>query len=316
MNKERYKSIDRKIRETEEQISLIKASFSTDSLDYMVLSGQLNDRLKNLKSQKQILENSYLKESVKLIISGENIKKGKISSRILVAVLNGFQSVADSIANSLINEPTSSGKIPANILHQTDLELVNIFEGSFGVELESNIEENLMVDNAVITETLDKLFGLLSSADDNDKVFDEISELGSRTLNHYKTWLKDISEYGVEIQVERKNQYAENYCWRMKRDMLPSLLNSLENLKEEYTEEVYVEGKLTGLNLRKEKFEFINNKEEVISGRVKYEIIENNKHLLGEKVKLNLIKNITRNLSTGREKITWFLKDIVTEEQI
>ncbi|MCD2347418.1 hypothetical protein [Clostridium guangxiense] len=314
MNSERYKSIDRKIKETEEQITLIAKAFSTDSLDYMILNEQLNKRLENLKYQKQILVDAYLKESVKLIISGENVKKGKISSRVLVAVLDGFQSIADSIANSLINEPTSSGKIPANVLKQTDLELVNIFEGSFGVELESNIEDNLMVDNAVITETLDKLFNLLSSADDNDKVFDEISELGSRTLNHYKTWLKDISEYGVEVQLERKNQYAENYSWKMKRDKLPSLLNSLDNLKDEFTEELEIVGKITGLNLRKETFEFICNTEEVISGRGKYEIIENNKHLLGETVKLKLIKNVTRNLSTGREKIIWFLKDIISEK--
>lgn len=313
MIKEIYKSIDKKIEQTEEQIIKVENSYDESSLDYVVLIDQLNDRLNVLKAQKETLKESYLKETVKLTISGENIKRGKISSRILVAVLDGFQSIADSIANSLINEPTSSGKIPANILHQTDLELVNIFEGSFGVELESNIEENLMIDNAVMTETLDKFFSLLSSADDADRVFDEISELGSRTLNHYRTWLKSISEYGVEVQVERKNQYAENYCWKMKKDMLPSLLNSLENLKEEFTEEIDIEGELTGLNLRKEKFEFMRSTGEVISGRVKCEVIENNKHLLGEVVKLKLIKNVTRNLSTGREKITWFLKDIVTE---
>lgn len=313
MIKERYKSIDRKIKETEEQILSIEQSFNEESLDYIILTDQLRNRLNNLKSQKKALEEAYLKESVKLVISGENVSKGKISTRVLVAVLDGFQAVADSIANSLINEPTSSGKIPSNILQQTDLELVNIFEGSFGVELEAKIEDSLIVDNAIITQTLDKFFKLLSSADDNDKVFDEISELGSRTLNHYKAWLKSISEYGIEVQVDRKNQYAENYSWKMKKDILPSLLNSLENLKEEFTEEVDIDGRLTGLNLRKETFEFISSTEEVISGRGKYEVIQNNKQLLGETIRLKLIKNVTRNLSTGREKITWFLKEIVIQ---
>ncbi|MCK9267664.1 MAG: hypothetical protein M0P14_03000 [Alkaliphilus sp.] len=54
-----------------------------------------------------------------------------------------------------------------HILKQTDLFLVNIFEGSFSIEPEANIEKDLMLDNAIITGTLDKFFDLLGSVDDS-----------------------------------------------------------------------------------------------------------------------------------------------------
>ena len=311
MSINQFTAIDKKIRSTEEELERIKNTLDPSSVEYHFLTSILNERLNELKKHKQELQDTIQSEKLTLVISGKGVEKGSISARVLAAVLNGLQSIADSIANALGNEPTEKGKIPSDILRQSDLIVVNTFPGSFGIELEGKIEYSNLFDDPLLTQTLSRLFGLLSSGTDADKIMESIADLGPRTLSHYKQWIKTMAEQEVSVHCEWKSRYAERYFWSIDTSTLPTLLETLDTIREEDSTEIELSGSLTGMNIRKETFEFMDDEGNIITGRSKNELLRNHRDLIGEKSRFKFIKTTTRNVSTGKEKISWFLFEVI-----
>lgn len=306
MSIERFSALDRKIKSTENELNRL-----SNSPDKDFLFDSLNYRLSELQAEKTKLTELESREKLTIIISGEGVGEGTVSVRVLASVLNGIQSLADSIANALGNEPTQHGKIPQDIVNRSELKFTKCYPGSFGVELEGTVEDCLFyTEEPLLTQTISKLFALLSTGDDSDKITDQIAELGTRTLNNYKQWLKFISEQNININCNWSSSFAGDYTWKVYSERLPTILNILNHIKEQTEEQLNVIGKITGLNIRKETFEIINEDGQVISGRSRYDMLIKNKLFMGQKASLTLIKTTVLNVTTGKEKVSWYLKDI------
>ena len=129
---ERY-ALDRKINETREAIA--EANKIEDESLRMVMASELEVRLSELLKESDALEVATSKETVALRIYGEKVQTGRVSSRILLAALSGFQSMVDSVANAMLHSPTARGKIPETIKDMTSFEVVGTFAGSCGINL-------------------------------------------------------------------------------------------------------------------------------------------------------------------------------------
>jgi hypothetical protein len=303
-------AIDRKIKATNEEINNIQSSLNHDSFEYFMLINELNNRLIDLNNEKEKIQQSFGREKLTLVLSGNGVGSGIISNRILSSILQGIQQITDSIANSIGNEPSLKGKIPNSILAQTDFKICNVFKGSFGIELEGDISEKLTEEESLLTQTLHKFYDLLNTSNDSVKITEEITCLGPRTLVHYKEWLKTINEFGVDVRCDWNSSNAESYKWSTDHIKLADVLNTLESIKEIVTEDVVMTGIVTGMNIRKETFEFTPTEGEVITGKSKFELLFLNRDLIGEKTIISLVKNTMHNNYTGQEKVTWFLTQI------
>ena len=306
MNSNIFNSIERKISETKNEINRLKDVYCADSIEYTLLIPEMEKRLKDLINEEEKLKIFEKTESLKLVIKGENIDTGQISIRVLTGVLQGLQSLTDSIANALYNIPSSVGKIPNNILVETNLKLTGIFSGSFGIEIKSDISTNNDYESPIMTSTLNKFFDLLNSSLDPDKVMEEMSLLGSRTLNNYKEWLNTILDNNIDISIVRTNTYAEDNKYDIFKSSIPQIIKSMDYLKEENSEEIIYTGRLTGLNIRTFTFEFAVN-DNLIKGKGSLDTIDKIKNNLGSIIQLHLLKTTTKNLSNGNERISWFL---------
>lgn len=299
-------AINRKIKETKMQIDSL--SNTTESITKQMLLGELSRRLNDLEAEKTNLENAFGREKITFIISGKNVGKGKISLRSLYSILEPFQQMADSIANAIGHQITLNGPVPGNIRHKVDFMVNKVFEGSFGIELEKEFEPSMYDDLSY--RTLDRFFKLITSAHDQNQLMAQFSELGKRTLNNYKIWLKTLKENELNVNCSWYTNKAEYHTWRVQAENVKSIIDVLDSIRQDDAETVELDGKLTGLNIRQETFE-ITTKEEIIKGKCPFELLVNISHLLDQDKRFILKKTIIKNLTTDYEKIFWQLNNVI-----
>ena len=141
---------------------MLKSRPALDFSLFMKTYTELQRRLFELQKQKKEMEDAFSKEAVSLRIYGESVEMGKVSSRVLLAALGGFQSMLDSVANAILHSPTSRGKIPEHIKDNiTGFEVVGTFAGSFGVRLERQVPQSGMASGDTdISRAMNEMFNI------------------------------------------------------------------------------------------------------------------------------------------------------------
>jgi hypothetical protein len=124
-----YNVLNKRIDETEKAIA--EAMQISDSVLREMTLSETRRHLQQLYTKRTQLEDALSREQVSLRIYGDNVKSGKVSTRILLATLDGFQKLTDSIANAILHTPTQNGKIPQSVLDLTNFQVTGIFSGSF-----------------------------------------------------------------------------------------------------------------------------------------------------------------------------------------
>ena len=194
-------AIERKIQDTEKELQNI-VDFSDDTMR-TIMTSELDYRLSELKKQKEAMLAAFSKETISIRIYGDKVETGKISSRVLLAALGGFQSMLDSVANAMLNSPTSRGKIPGHIKDITEFEVVGTFAGSFGVRLEREVlQSGMSSGDTDINRALDELFNVLETLDNSEQLLSVITPCGKRTVMHYRQWIDDMRDNDVNLEVD------------------------------------------------------------------------------------------------------------------
>lgn len=111
MSYETITSLKRKIKDTEVEIDLLKEESNKGSIIAEFNKLELERRLEKLRENLKYVYESQAKETVSIRMYGDSVEYGKISNRVLVSVLGGFQSVLDSIASVAEGAYNAKGKI-------------------------------------------------------------------------------------------------------------------------------------------------------------------------------------------------------------
>jgi hypothetical protein len=310
----------KKIRATEDELLRIIEKYGRDSLEYQALSGSLERRLNQLNEELASIQVQSIEirpdgvERLKLILRGEGIGKGTISARVLGPILQEIQHVADNIANAIENDPFAPGKIPYTILENSNLMVTGTFAGSFGVELVAEHGQLSLIDDPLITRTLQKFYDLLNTEIDADKIVDQVNDLGSRTFNHYKKLIMSLDDNRVGLDVDWLSEIHGVKKWSIPSYKVKLLRDVLEMIKEAENEDVTLRGFMTGGNIRRNNFELdvkdSNGIKYIIKGRTKNRLLSEQGIKFGEYVEANLIKTTRSIVSTGKDKVTYYLKDV------
>lgn len=98
-----------------------------------------------------------------------------------------------------------------------------------------------------------------------------------------------------------------------KADRIFTILNERLFFREE---EIFFEGRLTGVNVRTSSFELCFSEGIKITGRIIKDLVPKAVSTLDKRCKADLVKVITES-SAGKEKVTWVLNDVnFVEERI
>jgi hypothetical protein len=302
-----------KIRETEAAIDSSKRRYELLQLPPYVGEleiSSLQQRLQDLRRQMSEIEDVVNKEEIVVTLHPPGLPSGHIPVRTLSLVLGGLQSLTDSIANTIYNQPSRSGPIPQEILEKNSLILKEVKAGSFQAILDLNHESQLDFDEPEQTQIINELFGLFEASDDEEPLLETISNLGPRTLKYYADWTKSIKDLGTPVEINWRSAakgYSNVSFDPTKAEKIFTVLN---NKLETHELEVEVSGRLTGANVRTSTFEICLAEGTKITGRIAKDMVSTVASLLDKRCNAKLTKIITTYRSTGGEKISWTLNEI------
>lgn len=301
-------TIKKKIQETEKEIESL--SLFKENPFIGIQLEELQRRKSDLLLEKKRIEDACSKESLSLRVYGENIEEGRISNRILINVLSGFQEMLDDIANVDIGEKTERGKVQKKIRDICDLEICGMFAGSFGIKLEKKYEQvELTTDNLITNNILSDFFDIVENSSNEEKLIEIISPFGARTVRKYEKWLKEMQNESVNLELRWLDETSSYRKFDIESANIQGIVSALKSIRDVKTEKVVTIGKITGINVRKNSFEMQLNNKELIKGKGVYEVLIKARESLGEEVEVELTKNMTFSSACG-EKVTWMLNNI------
>ena len=312
MSMEAINSINRKINDTRAQIEFMTNACKEPSDIVRFSLEELNRRLEDLIEQRKEIYNAQAKETVKLRLYGESIESGKISNRILVSVLGGFQSILESIAVISVGSMSTRGKFSDSAKMITDFKVTGTFAGSFGIVLEKDCGQMELTRNSTKTGiVMQNLFDILENSGDSTQLINHICPYGKRTIKHYRKWLKGIKNEGVNLEMNWIDDSAEIRHLNINHTTVDDIIYTLDSIDDISNEEVKIKGILTGLNIRQNTFE-LKVEDTIIKGTSKLETLIKLSSMLGNEIQVLLIKS-TLQSPNYVSKITWYLEDIIEE---
>ena len=306
-----FRSIEKKIKQTDNEILEIKESNLDKEVKEFVLS-QLNNKINELKIEKKRMDDLYGKEQLKLVLSGENIGKGEVPIRILADTLSNIQNLIDCIASSLRNQTNKNKRITNETKESTQFVLKEVFEGSFGMIIEAPFDPDMINNENVTTCTCKKMFDLLSCSDDEESLKLIANDLGYKTMNSYKQLLKKIQNSNSNINFEWDSNSGEKNIWKSDSYHLKETINKINTIQIEQEELIQKIGKLTKIDIVKEEFTVIC-KDEVLNGKCNFEILMGMHSFLDKEKEFYFTKKIFKHINTGKEKIEWILTGVNRE---
>lgn len=301
-------AIERKIQDTEKELQNLVA-FSDDTMR-TIMTSELDYRLSELKKQKEAMLASFSKETISIRIYGDKVETGKISSRVLLAALGGFQSMLDSVANAMLNSPTSRGKIPGHIKDITEFEVVGTFAGSFGVRLEREVlQSGMSSGDTDINRALDELFNVLETLDNSEQLLSVITPCGKRTVMHYRQWIDDMRDNDVNLEVDWVDDSARTRKLHILKERAPSIITTLDTIDRIENEDVTLCGMLNGVNIRNRTFEMNVEGEGLIKGKASLETLISITDKIGTEIVATMIRS-NAFTKAGIQKISWYMSKI------
>lgn len=301
-------SINRKIEETKKMIDEFSALESSEFAKCQ--KKELTRRLNSLEKEKSSIIESQAKESILLRIYGESVETGRISSRILVSVLDGFQTMMDNIANVLIGTNALRGQLKDYAKEITEMDVCGTFAGSFGIKLEKNYKQLELTHETLQTNNvLSEVFGILENSTDGIQLIEKISPYGQRTVQQYKKWLKDMESNSVNLELDWINEVSEKRKLDLEYVKSKDIIFTLDSIRGIKEEVVFAEALLTGINIRRNTFELKDTSGKIIKGKSRLETLIKVSEYMGKDVKAKLIKSTSESSVCGEREI-WFLDDI------
>lgn len=301
-------AIERKIQDTEKELQNLVA-FSDDTMR-TIMTSELDYRLSELKKQKEAMLAAFSKETISIRIYGDKVETGKISSRVLLAALGGFQSMLDSVANAMLNSPTSRGKIPGHIKDITEFEVVGTFAGSFGVRLEREVlQSGMSSGDTDINRALDELFNVLETLDNSEQLLSVITPCGKRTVMHYRQWIDDMRDNDVNLEVDWVDDSARTRKLHILKERAPSIITTLDTIDRIENEDVTLCGMLNGVNIRNRTFEMSVEGEGLIKGKASLETLISITDKIGTEIVATMIRS-NAFTKAGIQKISWYMSKI------
>ena len=301
-------AIERKIQDTEKELQNLVA-FSDDTMR-TIMTSELDYRLSELKKQKEAMLAAFSKETISIRIYGDKVETGKISSRVLLAALGGFQSMLDSVANAMLNSPTSRGKIPGHIKDITEFEVVGTFAGSFGVRLEREVlQSGMSSGDTDINRALDELFNVLETLDSSEQLLSVITPCGKRTVMHYRQWIDDMRDNDVNLEVDWVDDSARTRKLHILKERAPSIITTLDTIDRIENEDVTLCGMLNGVNIRNRTFEMNVEGEGLIKGKASLETLISITDKIGTEIVATMIRS-NAFTKAGIQKISWYMSKI------
>ncbi|OUD13099.1 DUF6575 domain-containing protein [Thioflexithrix psekupsensis] len=240
----------------------------------------------------------------------------EMSIKLIGAVLVAFQNLVDSLGEYCYGSVTSKSVISRKAIStRTRLNAVQIFDGSFGLQLKSHKDIDLFADidsssNNLISNSLEQLSDLLSAADNEKILTEKLHQFQGRVGSKYKAFLTELINLDSPMKAEwgsaDKNKGG---TYQLSKEEIARALDIVSKVETEQDETIELTAELVGAYTDTKRFKIKNLKDnESYSGSISKEALNDVLHAeLNGTYSVALKKIIETNPSSGQESIKWDL---------
>lgn len=255
----------------------------------------LKNREKHLLLELKEAYGRFQTDTFDFVIEGEVVKDYRVSLQFLGSFSNALQDVVTSMSQSIISEPTIRGVIPNEICAASQMDLVATATGSFRMVVASH-ETHL--GDSISKQSLRLLNNLVDCEDDKEKIKKISREIGLRSMKKYQKLMEVIFKNRADIKMYDIIIPEGFHTKEVTRNLARKIYNAISDVNEMPTESMTYFGKLTGVNVRSYKFEFvIEEYEDIITGNFDSTLAEEAKN------HLDTSTNIRFNIATIYDEI-------------
>jgi hypothetical protein len=118
-------------------------------------------------------------------------------------LLTTLQDTLDAIGQFESGRAVTTGKVDQEITDQTNLDVIGVFKGSFGIRLAAAQPGQLDLLKAPLTETvIDDFIDLVSSTNDGEKLRELMLRFQQRSASRYRKFLMALTHIEADLRVE------------------------------------------------------------------------------------------------------------------
>lgn len=221
--------LDSRIDETTKSIQEFEeASLDPQNFAASLTLASLRAHRDDLVDQKRQLLQAHQKEVVELRLKGVDVNQGTVPLRFLSSLIEEMALSLQAAAYHL-HAGTDPKRIPKWIQESLNLRFVDIVPGSSRLLIEGDTSPDLF-GNSLLRQTLEALFRLLDS-DSDDKIFDEVDELGVKSLKNLYAIFSASLRHRIEFDLRWSSLEAKPRQWRADCDQLKLWRNRIKHIQ-------------------------------------------------------------------------------------
>ena len=236
----------------------------------------------------------------------------RVSAKVLGQVLGDLQRLIDAIGHAQSGGLTTRGSIPNSIIQQTRLDPVSVYAGSFGVRLESNIQDDVF-GQSLARSSLEGLFDLIDVGYEGSGLTTRLTQFKGRVAKNYIGFLTTIEDSVNEASLTwNPPGNAELRQTRITQESARNIKARIEAVTNEIKDSLTLEGTFIGGNTRTLRFEIeaFETRERFNGSIDRRAFSEVNRFPLRAPCRATLQPHLEVNTATGEERITYTLLSI------
>ncbi|MFZ2727102.1 MAG: DUF6575 domain-containing protein [Methylococcaceae bacterium] len=284
---------------TEEELPCENTYLTCETVKYNYGLGEIDPQESALASKREVCN---------LHFYPSNGYKSELDIKILGKTLISLQETIDSIGQKHLGKTTIKGKIPIDTLQQTALNVCQIFEGSFGIQLKSSYIENDIFNYSLVSDSIAEAFNLFMLKDNEMELKNRLHELKGRVASKYQQFLKDLLSIESDLKIEwgsPKNKRGGSFI--LEHKVIRKTFDIINKLEISEKDNISIEGKLIGCNVRTKTYEILSlNDEAKFSGRIS-DNADIQHPIINDIYQVEIEHIIKTKLSSGEEKNEWNL---------
>jgi hypothetical protein len=305
--------LDSRIAETTRSIQEFEeASLDPQDFAASLTLASLRSHLDDLIEQKRQLLQAHQKEIVELRLKGADVNQGTVPLRFLSALIEEIALSLQAAAYHL-HSGSDPKRIPKWIQESLNLRFVDVVPGSSRVLIEGDTSPDLF-GNSLLRQTLESLFRLLQS-DSDDKVFDEVDELGVKSLKNLYEIFSASLRHRVEFDLHWSSLEATPRRWHADRDKLKLWQNRIKHIQSRPLSDLSVTAEVSLLSLTG-RIELLSEDTGKISAMYPRTLYDEIRQLhIGDTIYATIGRRQIIDVSRGVNRITYAVKSVDGAEQ-
>ncbi|HET7234566.1 MAG TPA: hypothetical protein VFJ16_31430 [Longimicrobium sp.] len=231
------------------------------------------NRVTSLKESLAALGDEKLpSQELSLRFEGRPVRGNSVEVPFLATALRNFQTVVTSAVGSAMGRMARSGRFSETLRADTTLRVVETFAGSFGVHLETSVEQLDLEDFSFVSEAVRNLMDLMQ-ADAESEVMDALAPFDARAIANYRHMLEHLKNSGADLDLQWHSATGAKRV-RLTAQRAERVSTRLAQFKKTAERIAWSRGVLDGAIKTKGFFQFITEDKHVFSGAVAKSVLE------------------------------------------